>query len=60
METDGMVSFTPYFLVFSPSMKKKNTGFFADYLIFYDEAGISGYLNIMTQKSEVPLSPNRK
>ncbi|KAL5347503.1 hypothetical protein ACLOAV_007815 [Pseudogymnoascus australis] len=26
-----------------------------DYLIFDDEAGISGYLNIMTQKSGVPL-----
>lgn len=28
---------------------------FSDYLIFDDEAGISGYLNIMTQKSGVPL-----
>lgn len=33
---------------------KENTDFSTDYLIFDYEAGISGYLNIMTQRSGLP------
>ena len=42
--------------LFVASLSAKTiTDSFAEYLIFDDEAGISGYLNIMTQKSGVPL-----
>lgn len=50
-----MVSFPHHYLAFSPLAKNKNTNSFVDYLIFDDEARISGYMNIMTQKSGLPL-----
>ena len=50
-----MVSFPRHLSAFSPLAKNKNTNSLVDYLIFNDDAGISGYLNIMTQKSGLPL-----
>jgi hypothetical protein len=54
MAMDGLVSFDVIFRCYFINEEKRILTLSADYLIFDDEAGISGFLNIMTQRSGLP------